>query len=530
MVSNLIHEGKCHCSPYDSNDDSLNKGYKLVHFACTRDEYLPILIYLKNKNCDFNSKCSGNIPTPLHLAIFHGLPKTVDFLIHCDVDVNFTSNFIDSPLAVAMATENDEIVKALLKCAKVDKNVTNRRNQTLLAHCIRVKSKYLQSLLEAGADPNKTGLLRTSPLMYAVQMRNVDVIKLLLRFGADVNMKNGREDVPLLIALYTGDVEIMRILLDAGADPNYAHSDGNTPLLIACYDDKLEIIELLLKFHASVTKGNSNGYTPLHIAAWNGHLDSVKKLLSAGALHDVQTNDKNTPVALAAHGGHLKVIEELLPLGCRVNNYDKDDDTPLHYASYNGMVRGVELFIKHGADPNCKSTCDATPLWNAVYKGHKEVVKLLIKLNVNLEVKSRGTDQHSHSDTVVHVYHSPKSPLWVAMERHFSDIALLLVSAGYDIYKEEWLVDGQFPSNFDERMCRLLSQYVHSPPHLIALCRNYFRRCYGHDIVARVEQMEIPVTLKKYLTFSELQYQVNEKDSIVHRSGDSSDDDDDDDE
>ena len=161
-------------------------------------------MYLKKKNCDFNAKCSGNIPTPLHLAIYHRLPETVDFLISCDVDVNFTSNYIDSPLAVAMATENDEIVNILLDCSKVDKNVTNRRNQTLLAHCVRVKSKYLHSLLEAGACPNITGPLRTSPLMYAVQMKNADTIKLLLRYGADVNMKNGRDDVPLLIALYTG--------------------------------------------------------------------------------------------------------------------------------------------------------------------------------------------------------------------------------------------------------------------------------------------------------------------------------------
>lgn len=313
---------------------------------------------------------------------------------------------------------------------------------------------------------------------------------------------------PLINNTFSGHAEVMEILLDAGADPNYAHSDGNTPLLIACYDNQQDIVKLLLRYHAIVSKGNSNGYTPLHIAAWNGHINTVRILLKAGAKHDLPTNDKNTPLALAAHGGHLNVIEELLSLGCKVNNYDKDNDTPLHYAAYNGMVRACELLIEYGADPNCVSTCKATPLWNAIYKGHKEVVKLFLKLNVEMEVASVGTHQHSHTDEVLHVYDTPRSPLWVAMDRKKPDIALLLVSAGYNIYQEQWLINGEFLNHFDERMSSLLLQYVHSPPKLIAVCRNFFRRHFKLDIRKKVEQMDIPLTLRKYLTLADLQYQV----------------------
>lgn len=169
-----------------------------------REEFFPILLYLQTHNCDFNAKCSGHIPTPLHIAIYHNQLETVKFLIDCGVDVNYTADFVDSPLAVAMASERDDIVETLLACSKIKVNMTNRRNQTLLAHCVRVRSKYVERLLQAGADPNLAGALRTSPLMYAVQMRNVETVKLLLRHGADVNLKNGRDDVPLLIALYTG--------------------------------------------------------------------------------------------------------------------------------------------------------------------------------------------------------------------------------------------------------------------------------------------------------------------------------------
>lgn len=522
-IAATIRRGRCDCPIEQMEEDVIKEAYKLVHLACMKDEYLPVLLYLKKNNCDFNAKCSGHIPTPLHIAIYHNQIDIVKFLIDLGVDVNYTAYMVDSPLAVAMASERDEIVEILLACKQIKVNVINRRNQTLLAHCVRVRSKYVERLLEAGANPNMAGPLRTSPLMYAVQMRNIDMVKLLLRYGADVNLKNGREDVPLLIALYTGHAEIMEVLLDAGADPNYAHSDGNTPLLIACYDNQQDIVKLLLRYHAIVSKGNSNGYTPLHIAAWNGHLNTVKILLNAGAKHDIQTHDQNTPLALAAHGGHLNVMEELLPLGCTVNNYDKDRDTPLHYAAYNGMTRAVELLIEYGADPNCLSTCKATPLWNAIYKGHKEVVKLLLKLNVEMEVASVGTHQHSHTDEVLHVYESPKSPLWVALDRKKPDIALLLVSAGYNIYKEQWLINSEFQPHFDGRMCSLLVQYIHAPPKLISICRNFYRKYFKLDIAKRVKLMDIPVTLKRFLTLEDLQYQVSEEKEKGHVPMDSSD-------
>lgn len=321
---------------------------------------------------------------------------------------------------------------------------------------------------------------------------------------------------------------MVEMLLDAGADPNNVSPDDDNPLtLLACYDGEVDLLKVLLKYHADPQKANRLGYTALHIAAWNGHLECVQILLNSGVSHDRHTSDMNTPLALAAHGGYLNVIKELLPLGCNVNNKDKDLDTPLHYAAYNGMTEAVELLISNGADPDSPNACSATPLWNAVYRGKKEILKLLLKANAVMECKSVGIDQHSHTNDVRYVYDSPKSPLWVAVDRDYPEIALLLVSAGYDIFKEEWLLNDEFPNNFNNpRLRSLLLQYTHAPPKLISICRNYFRRYFGQLLPTKVILMDLPESLKRYLTLADLQYTKNPVDSNVYNYVDDEDSDD----
>ena len=312
--------------------------------------------------------------------------------------------------------------------------------------------------------------------------------------------------------MFTGDEDVIEVLLDAGADPNYMGSpEADPPLLVSCFDGDIIIVKLLIKYHADVRKSNHLGYTPLHIAAWHGRIECVKALLEAGALHDTQTKDLNTPIALAAHGRHLSVVKELLPLGCSVNSADKDRDTAVHYAAYNGMTKTVELLHEYGANLDCRNRVHTTPLWNAVYCGSDATVILLLKENVEMEVRSVGIDKHHQSDDVRYIYDTPKSPLLVAMDRRQYDIALLLVSAGYNIHKEEWILNSDFPEHSENENVRaFLIQSCHNPYKLINACRGFVRKQLGLGISEKAKQIEIPGTLSNFLTFSDLHYTVNE--------------------
>lgn len=302
------------------------------------------------------------------------------------------------------------------------------------------------------------------------------------------------------------DLDLVVQLLEAGSTPDLSTDEGYNALIIAAYDGSTDIIDQLIKHGADVCKQNNQGYTALHIAAWNGHVGCLERLLLAGAQPDLQTYDKNTPLSLAAHGNHPDVINVLLPLNCNLNNPDKDLDTPLHYAAYNGMSETVEKLILQGADPNVRNRINATALWNAVYKNKKDVVKQLLLANVDMEVASVGIDEHAQSDPVIYLYDEPVSPLLVAVKKNFPDLALLLIAAGYDVFKEQWLVKQDFPDTLTKNteFLSLLSHSVLNPPSLLKICQTFFRRTLGRNVMKKVGQLEIPDTLKKYLTLNDL--------------------------
>ena len=251
----------------------------------------------------------------------------------------------------------------------------------------------------------------------------------------------------------------------------------------------------------------------------------MRELVKAGVPHDERSDCGNTPLCLAVSYNHLSVVKELLPLGCNVNNKDKDSDTPLLYAAYNGMTRCVELLLENGADPNSPSRIGATPLWNAVYMGHVETVKKLLKTNVVMEQSSVGANY----STALKIYDTPKTPLWVAVERGFNDIALHLLAAGYDVHKETWIYQDNFPevknvldANPDanqessEQLRSILLNASQNPFKLITLCRNKLRNIFGVELKSMVQNLDMPIALQNYLTLADLKYTVDEKKEEVN--------------
>lgn len=162
------------------------------------------------------------------------------------VDIDNMHINIHEKLKVAVVQQKlDKVQKYLAQGADV--NYTNKAFPDDPALIQAIKHTYdedgvkcepnieiIKFLIKKGADVNAKNYTNSSPLHYAVALKNkgTEIIKLLIDKGADVNAKNCYGDTPLHRAVFRS-FENAKILIDNGADVNAKDNDGKTPLDIA---------------------------------------------------------------------------------------------------------------------------------------------------------------------------------------------------------------------------------------------------------------------------------------------------------
>lgn len=94
-----------------------------------------------------------------------------------------------------------------------------------------------------------------------------DCMEGLIKTGLKVNAQAPDGDTPLLIAVQQRDLRKTRLLLDAGAQVNAADSRGLTALMLAGMADKIELVLELLARGADVNAKDKKGFTVVDMVA-----------------------------------------------------------------------------------------------------------------------------------------------------------------------------------------------------------------------------------------------------------------------
>ena len=159
---------------------------------------------------------------------------------------------------------------------------------------------FVQTLIDAKADPNQTNFYGRTPLISAVESGNIEITRALIQAGADLNKADNKGMTPLMVAARYRHKEVVQTLINAGADLNKTNSDGKTPLRLAVESGNIEITRALIQAGANPNKADNEGMTPLDLARIIGDTKMVEALNRLGA-----NKTGKTPHGVAAEMGNM---------------------------------------------------------------------------------------------------------------------------------------------------------------------------------------------------------------------------------
>jgi uncharacterized protein len=166
-----------------------------------------------------------------------------------------TAQFSQSPgykfLQAIRDAKNDDVIAIL---SKPGQTIVNTRDFSTGEGAIHIVTRrgdipYLNYLLAAQADPNLRDNKGETAMLIAAGNGRSDLLEILKKHGANVNLANASGETPLIRAVQHRDLATVRTLLSEGADPDqsdniagmsardYAHQDTRSPAIAKLIDE-----------------------------------------------------------------------------------------------------------------------------------------------------------------------------------------------------------------------------------------------------------------------------------------------------
>lgn len=253
----------------------------------------------------------GKLCQDLFLAIDHRDSAQVKSLLNQGADPNSQNGLEFSPLYVAAASHQNDVVKLLLDSgAKADIETTYGSALTFAAATANVEGAKL--LLGNGANVNMARTDGLTVLMMAATSGSDAMVKELIDAKANVLTTNLLGETVLTYAARTGNAKMGQILLETGLSPDRANNEGETPLMAAAQQGRTDFVKLLLENGADVNRKDNQGRTPLILAAkYTDNGEVAKALVSAGADAKVLDKSGRTASDFASARKHLAIAAVL---------------------------------------------------------------------------------------------------------------------------------------------------------------------------------------------------------------------------
>lgn len=247
----------------------------------------------------------------------------------------------------------------------------------LVESVIREDPANVLLLLRRGADPDARAEGGMTALMYAAEIGNLMIARILLLNGADVGLTHVENTTPLLVAVLNQHFDVAHFLLERGADPNHVDDYGGSPLIYAAAVNDYRIADLLLFYGASDTIRDRQGNGAVMTATWFGNTETVDVLLQNQLDPDLPDRRGNTPLMIASQQGNAGIVNLLLEYDAELERTNRQNYTPLAHAIRFHRDTVAEILIDSGANVNHRIGPGMNLYDLAVQENQKEIRRLL---------------------------------------------------------------------------------------------------------------------------------------------------------
>jgi ankyrin repeat protein len=266
-----------------------------------------------------------------------------------DIDINMRDEQNEYLLTYAILFNKIDIIELLIeKGAKID--IVDNEERSILYICI--KYGYIDTI-KYFINKNKESIginildirdrLQKIPLHYAIQKKNLDVIKILLEAGSNSNIYENNGYNALHLAIFTRNIDICKLVIKYIGNINARCNTGETALHIACNLRIIEISKLLIENDININIPDTvHEFTALHYIATTNQIELFKYIIKKKEI------DINAQDVFGNTGLHYAIIEENYPI---VYEIIKLDNVNFNLWNIDGKI-ALHLFLENYDDRN----------------------------------------------------------------------------------------------------------------------------------------------------------------------------------
>lgn len=250
---------------YGAKVDSVDSEGETPLAAAAESGCVNCVQFLLDKGANLMQEAAMGIP--LFYAARYGTPECVRFLYEKmdESDKNDHSNKNKATLYAALGNQPANLV--LMRAYGADIESTIRpEQQTVLAIAARFGySECVKTLLEMGAEIEKTDRYGMTPLFLAILSKDMECLSLLIEHKANLEARENADLTPLAYAAFYNYPEAVKLLIEKGAQVEASNAAGETPLILAAYRHE-NIARILIASGANIEAVTKNGKSVLESA------------------------------------------------------------------------------------------------------------------------------------------------------------------------------------------------------------------------------------------------------------------------